>query len=81
MKLATCLPCTGAQVLASTGAWEFLWPRLQTDANPRITFDGKRAVGELKIRVEQTGRYRLHAATTDLASRSTVVWPEIIVRQ
>lgn len=54
---------------------------LSAGANPRTTFDGKSALVELEIRFQQPGRYRLRAATTDLAGRSTVVWKEIIVRQ
>jgi hypothetical protein len=52
---------------------------LSTGANPRTTFDGQRAVVGMEFRVEQPGRYRLRAATTDLAGRSTVVWREINV--
>jgi len=54
---------------------------LPSGANPRTTFDGRRATIELEFKVEQTGRYRLRAATTDLAGRSTVAWRDIIVAQ
>jgi hypothetical protein len=54
---------------------------LPIGANPRTTFDGKSAEVELQFRVEQPGRYRLRAATTDLAGRSTFVWREIVVQQ
>ena len=54
---------------------------LPIGANPRTTLDGRSAVVELEFRVEQLGRYRLRAATTDLAGRSTVVWKEIAVRE
>jgi len=37
------------------------------------------AVVETQFTVEQPGRYRLRAATTDLAGRSAVVWKEIKV--
>ena len=54
---------------------------LPIGANPQTTFNGQSAEVELQFRVEQSGRYRLRAATTDLAGRSTVVWQEIRVRQ
>ena len=54
---------------------------LSAGANPPTTFDGVSAVVEVKFRVEQTGRYRLRSATTDLAGRSTVVWQEIMARK
>ena len=54
---------------------------LSAGANPLTTFDGRSAVVEVKFRVEQTGRYRLRSATTDLAGRSTVVWKEIMARK
>jgi hypothetical protein len=41
--------------------------------------DGGLAVVEAQFAVEQPGRYRLRAATTDLAGRSSVVWKEIKV--
>jgi hypothetical protein len=47
-------------------------------ANPPETRDGS-AVVEVQFAVEQPGRYRLRAATTDLAGRSTVVWKELRV--
>ncbi len=53
---------------------------LPIGANPRTTFDGQSAEVERQFRVEQPGRYRLRAATTDLAGRSTVVWREIVVQ-
>ena len=48
--------------------------------DPRTTQDGRESVVELKFHVDQPGRYRLRAATTDLAGRSTVVWREILVQ-
>jgi len=48
-------------------------------ANPPVTHEGATAVVETKFVVEQPGRYRLRAATTDLAGRSTVVWKEFKV--
>ena len=66
--------------------WELFGPDaedyqalLPAGANPRTTFDGKSVVIELEFRVARAGRYRLRAATTDLAGRSTVVWKEIKV--
>ena len=68
--------------------WELFGPEeedyralLPAGANPQTTFDGNSATVELKFRVEQAGHYRLRAATTDLAGRSTVVWKEFAVRQ
>lgn len=68
--------------------WELYGPEaedyralLPIGANPRATFDGRNAVIELEFRVEKPGRYRLRAATTDLAGRSTVVWREFNVRE
>jgi hypothetical protein len=43
--------------------------------NPPENPDGS-AVVEARFTVERTGRYRLRAATTDLAGRSTVTWNE-----
>jgi hypothetical protein len=44
------------------------------------TFDaGGPGAVETRFAVEHPGRYRLRAATTDLAGRSTVVWKEITV--
>jgi hypothetical protein len=60
------------------GAEDYRAP-LTGGAHPRTTFDGENAVVELEFRVEQPGRYRVRAATTDLAGRSTVVWKEIQV--
>jgi hypothetical protein len=54
---------------------------LSAGANPRTTFDGTSAVVELEVRVERPGHYRLRAATTDRAGRSSVVWKEITVRE
>jgi len=45
-------------------------------ANPPVTREGAAVVVETRFAVEQPGRYRLRAATTDLAGRSTVVWKE-----
>ena len=66
--------------------WELYGPEvedyralLSAGARPQTTFDGQTAIVEVKFRVEQPGRYRLRAATTDLAGRSTVAWQEINV--
>ena len=48
-------------------------------ANPVVNRDGGSAVVETQFTIEQPGRYRLRAATTDLAGRSTVVWNEFKV--
>jgi hypothetical protein len=44
-----------------------------------FTGDGGQAMIETQFTVEQPGRYRLRAATTDLAGRSMVVWKEFQV--
>ena len=44
-------------------------------------FDGENAEVKIEFRVEQPGRDRLRAATTDLSERSTLVWKEIIARK
>ena len=66
--------------------WELYGPAeedyrmlLTGGANPPVAHEGAAAVVETKFAVEQPGRYRLRAATTDLAGRSTVVWRELEV--
>lgn len=66
--------------------WELLGPEaedyralLPAGANPRTTFAGNEATIEIQFQVERAGRYRLRAATTDLAGRSTVVWQEFAI--
>ena len=54
---------------------------LAIGVNPETRIDGKIAEIELRFQVTQAGRYRLRAATTDLAGRSAVVWKEIVVRK
>ena len=66
--------------LFGPGAEDYRAP-LTGGAYPRTNFDGEHAVVELEFRVEQPGRYRLRAATTDLAGRSTVVWKELKVEK
>jgi hypothetical protein len=65
--------------------WELYGPgaedyRLLTGRVTRLeAIEGAAAVVETRFAVEQTGRYRLRVATTDLAGRSTVVWKEFKV--
>lgn len=65
--------------------WELYGPsaedyrQLTGRVNPPLTRDGGSVVVETQFTIEQPGRYRLRAATTDLAGRSTVVWKEVKV--
>lgn len=53
---------------------------LSGGANPVVREDANSAVVEVCLRLENPGVYRLRAATTDLAGRSTVVWKTIRLR-
>jgi hypothetical protein len=65
--------------------WELYGPgaedyrQLSGRVNSPLTRDGGSAVIETQFTIEQPGRYRLRAATTDLTGRSTVVWKEFKV--
>jgi hypothetical protein len=52
---------------------------LSEHREPRILEDGTRTNVEVQFTIRQPGRYRLRAATVDLAGRSTVVWKNIFV--
>ena len=62
--------------------WELYGPEaedyrvLSGRVNSPPARDGGSAVVETQFTVGQPGRYRLRAATTDLAGRSTVIWKE-----
>ncbi|MBI2924298.1 MAG: hypothetical protein HYY24_01185 [Verrucomicrobia bacterium] len=53
---------------------------LSGGANPVVREDANSAVVEVPVRFEKPGVYRLRAATTDLAGRSTVVWKTVRLR-
>lgn len=65
--------------------WELYGPgaedyrMLSGRVTPPPTRDDSSSVVETRFTVTQPGRYRLRAATTDLAGRSTVVWKEFKV--
>ena len=66
--------------------WELYGPgeedyRFLLDRNrePRISDEGTRTNVEMKFRISQPGKYRLRAATVDLAGRTAVVWKNISV--
>jgi len=66
--------------------WELYGPgeedyRFLIDRNrePRIRDVGTRTSVDIKFRISQPGKYRLRAATVDLAGRTAVVWKNITV--
>lgn len=52
---------------------------LSENREPRILDEGARTKVEIQFTIRQPGRYRLRAATVDLAGRTTVVWKSITV--
>ncbi len=46
---------------------------------PRICDEGTRTSVDLTFKINQAGKYRLRAATVDLAGRTAVVWKNIAV--
>lgn len=65
--------------------WELYGPEqedyrflLSENREPRILEEGSRTKVEIQFAIRQPGRYRLRAATVDLAGRTTVVWKNII---
>jgi hypothetical protein len=68
--------------------WELYGPeeedyRFLHDWNrePRIRDEGNRARVDIKFTISKPGKYRLRAATVDLAGRTAVVWKNIIVEE
>jgi len=66
--------------------WELYGPEeedyrflLGENREPRILDEGIRTNVEMEFAIRQPGKYRLRAATVDLAGRSTVVWKSIAV--
>ena len=67
--------------------WELYGPgeedyRFLLDRNrePRICEEGTRTRVDIKFKISQPGKYRLRAATADLAGRTAVVWKNITVK-
>lgn len=63
--------------------WELYGPRAEDyrflpfpGSNVAVSREGKAFVVEAQFTISQPGQYRLRAATTDLAGRSSVVWRE-----
>jgi len=52
---------------------------LSENREPRIIEQGDRSEVEMRFTVRDAGRYRLRAATVDMAGRTTVVWKDITV--
>jgi len=52
---------------------------LSENREPRILDEGTQTKVEIQFTIRQPGRYRLRAATVDLAGRTTVVWRSITV--
>jgi len=66
--------------------WELYGPEeedyrflLDRNREPRMRNEGIRTNVEIKFRISQPGKYRLRAATVDLAGRTAVVWKNITV--
>ena len=53
---------------------------LSENRDPRIVDEGNRTNLEMKFIIRQPGKYRLRAATVDMAGRTTVVWKSIVVK-
>ncbi len=68
--------------------WELYGPEeedystlLDWNRQPRIRDKGTRTWVDIKFKISQPGKYRLRAATVDLAGRTAVVWKNIIVEE
>ena len=66
--------------------WELYGPKeedyrflLDWSREPRIYDEGTRTNVDIKFKISQPGKYRLRAATVDLAGRTAVVWKNITV--
>ncbi len=67
--------------------WELYGPReedyrllLDWNREPLIHDEGTRSTVDITFKISQPGKYRLRAATVDLAGRTAVVWKNITVR-
>ncbi|MFX0200525.1 MAG: hypothetical protein ACFFCW_30775 [Candidatus Hodarchaeota archaeon] len=68
--------------------WELYGPEeedyrflLDRNREPRICDEGTRTCVDITFKISQAGKYRLRAATVDLAGRTAVVWKNIIVEE
>ena len=52
---------------------------LDRNREPRICEEGTRTRVDIKFKISQPEKYRLRAATADLAGRTAVVWKNITV--
>jgi hypothetical protein len=52
---------------------------LSENREPRIFDDGTQTNVEIQFTIRRPGKYRLRAATVDLAGRTTIVWKDILV--
>jgi hypothetical protein len=66
--------------------WELYGPKeedyrllLNWNQEPRVYDEGTRTIVDIKFGISQPGKYRLRAATADLAGRTAVVWKNITV--
>jgi len=66
--------------------WELYGPKeedyrflLDWSREPRICDEGNRTTVDIKFKINQPGKYRLRAATVDLAGRTAIVWKNIAV--
>jgi len=66
--------------------WELYGPReedyrslLDWSREPRINDEGARTRVDIKFGINRLGKYRLRAATADLAGRTAVIWKNITV--
>jgi hypothetical protein len=66
--------------------WELYGPKeedyrflLNWSRVPRICDEGTRTTVDIKFKINQPGKYRLRAATVDLAGRTAIVWKNITV--
>lgn len=66
--------------------WELYGPEeedyrflLDRNRDVEIREDGNQSSIEIQFKIDQPGRYRLRAATCDLAGRTAVVWKEIVL--
>jgi hypothetical protein len=67
--------------------WELYGPKEEDyrflhdwNREPRIRAEGSKTRIDIKFTISKPGKYRLRAATVDLAGRTTVVWKNIIVK-
>ncbi len=68
--------------------WELYGPQeedyrflIDWNREPRISEEGTKTSVEIRFKITQPGKYRLRAATVDLAGRTAAVWKNIIVEE